>query len=173
MDVLDLWHLTIGVVLLIFGRYLFWLFIGLAGYLFGVEFAQIAFAEQPQWVMISIAVGTGLLGALVAIVAERLAFGLGGFYGGAYLGVFLAHWLDLSAQNLPFFIAGGLLGAILAVFIMDWAIIFLSSLVGAGAIIRALDLPPVASALIYAGLVVVGVLIQGRIMRSSRTPGSP
>jgi Domain of unknown function (DUF4203) len=164
---------VIGVILLIFGRSLFWLFIGLAGYLFGVEFARIAFVEQPQWMVLLTAVATGLVGALLAIVAERLAFALGGFYGGAYLGVLISHWLGSNAHDVIFVIGGGALGAILAVLIMDWTIIFLSSLVGAGAITMALKLPPAWSGLLYAGLVIVGALIQSRIMNPSKNAGLP
>lgn len=166
MGMLELLDIAIGLTLLFFGRSLFWLFVGLAGYLFGVELARIAVADQPQWIVLLIAVTVGLAGALLAMLAERVAFALGGFYAGAYLGVLVAQFLGSGAHDVLFFVAGGVLGAIFAALIMDWAIILLSTLVGAGAIVMALGLSPVSSGFVYAGLVIAGVWLQAKSAKS-------
>jgi hypothetical protein len=48
---------------------------------------------------------------------------------------------------------------------MDWAIIVLACLAGAALIVPALGLQPLASALVYAGLVAVGIAVQARLVR--------
>jgi hypothetical protein len=48
---------------------------------------------------------------------------------------------------------------------MDWAIIVLSCLVGAALVVPALGLEPLASALVYAGLVAVGIVVQAQLLR--------
>jgi hypothetical protein len=41
--------------------------------------------DQAQWICFLVAVGAGFLGTLLAVLAQRVAFALAGFYGGAYL----------------------------------------------------------------------------------------
>ena len=74
-----------GVVVLLFGRSLYWAFIAVAGFLLGMALANLWLADKQEWVRILAAVGAGLNGALVGIMVQRLAFAIGGFFAGAYL----------------------------------------------------------------------------------------
>ena len=62
-----------GTILLFFGRSLYWLFVAIAGFLVGVQLADVALADQTQVVRVLAAVAVGALGALPAMVAQRLA----------------------------------------------------------------------------------------------------
>jgi len=161
-------HLILGLVLLVFGRKLFWLFVGIAGFLVGMEFAGMILGDQPQWVLVVVAGAAGLLGALLAVFAERIAFSVAGFFAGSYLALIVAESLVGNGHSIVWFSVGGVIGAMFAALVMDWAIIILSCLVGAGAVLQAVDLGQTMSVIVFVVLVSAGVVLQSRLMRRSR-----
>lgn len=162
---MHIYNLIAGVVLLLFGRKLFWLFLGIAGFLIGMEIAPMFFGDEPRWLQFSIAVGTGCLGAFVAILAQRLAFALGGFFAGMYLALGVGHFFALADANATLFLAlgGGIIGAIIAALIMDTAITILVCLVGAGAIVGELQFSLAMQILIFLLLAGAGVIFQEKL----------
>lgn len=157
-----------GVVLLLLGRKLFWLFIAIVGFYLGFEVARVLFADQPQWLVWLIAIGAGLIGAVLAMFFERVAFALAGFYAGGYVALVIAERLAPGSMSAwPFFISGAI-GALCAALIMDWAIIVLSCLVGAALIVTALGLGDLASLVVYAALVAAGMVTQALLMREAK-----
>ena len=68
-----------GALLLLFGRRLFWLFVGCVGFIVGFDFASNLFQGQPQWLLLAIAIGVGLLGAIASVFIQRLVVGIAGF----------------------------------------------------------------------------------------------
>jgi hypothetical protein len=155
----------LGLILLIFGRKLFWLFVGIGGFLLGMQFGGMVLSDQSQWIRLLISLGAGVFGALLAVVAQRVAFGLAGFYGGAYVALRVAQSLGAGGSGIIFFAVGGVLGAVFTILILDWAIIVLSCLVGAGAIVEALDLGQMMTIIIFMVLMIVGIGVQARLMR--------
>ena len=154
-----------GALLLLAGRKLFWLFIAVTGFFVGVEVARDLFANQPEWVTWVFAVGAGVIGAVLAMLFERVAFALAGLYAGGYLAMLLVDQLGLALPELGVFLAGGILGAVLATLVMDWAIIILSSLVGAGMIVAALGLEALAAGAAAGAMAAVGIAVQAALMR--------
>ena len=153
-------NIVLGTILLLFGRKLFWLFVGIAGFLVGMELSAEFLSDQPDWVRWVVSIGAGLLGALLAVVAQRVAFAIGGFFAGSYIALAaVAHFGIETSPNI-FIVVGGVVGAVIAAIIMDAAIIVLSSLVGAGAIVQALSLNQASRSLLFLGLVAVGIVIQ-------------
>jgi hypothetical protein len=165
---MQLFTIGLGIILLIFGRRLFWLFVALVGFLLGMEFTWVILGEQPKWVMLFIGLGTGLIGALLAVLVERVAFALAGFYAGAYLALIGAQSFGVGGNTILLFAVGGLIGAVLAALIMDWVIIVLSCLVGSGAVVVSLELGQTVSLLIFLVLAVAGTFLQTRVMERSR-----
>jgi hypothetical protein len=157
-----------GVVLLLAGRKLFWLFVGLVGFFVGFEVARTFMADQPQWLVWLVAAAAGLIGAIVAMLFERVAFALAGFYAGAYLALLVAERFMPGAFSTGAFVVGGVLGAIAAALIMDWAIIVLSSMVGAALVVSSLGLGDLGSLLAYAGLAAIGIVVQAKLTRAPR-----
>jgi hypothetical protein len=157
-------NIVLGLILLVFGRKLFWIFVAIAGFLVGLEFTGLVLADQPRWIILSLSIAAGLLGALLAVVAQRVAFGLAGFYGGAYLALAAAQSMGAEGTRLLCFVLFGIIGAVVAVLIMDWAIIVLSSLVGAGAIVRALELRPTVGLIVFVALATAGCLVQAKFL---------
>jgi hypothetical protein len=165
---MPLFNLILGLILLVFGRKLFWLFVAIAGFLFGIQFGGLLLSACPQWMRLLVALGTGFLGALLAILAQRVAFALAGFYGGAYLALIVAQSLAAESVSIPLFVVGGVVGALIAALIMDWAIIVISSLVGAGAVVQALALGQRISIIIFLVLATAGILVQARLLPQSK-----
>jgi hypothetical protein len=154
-----------GAVLLLLGRKLFWLFVAIAGFYLGFEVARGLAAGQAAWVLWTIAIGAGLVGAVLAMLLQRVGFALGGFYAGGYIALLAVERFAPGTIGVAAFLVGGLIGAVLAALLMDWAIIVLSCLVGAALVVPALGLEPLASALVYAGLVAVGIVVQAQLLR--------
>jgi hypothetical protein len=156
--------IVLGLVMLVFGRKLFWLFVAIVGFLVGMEFTKLLLVDQPIWVQLLGGLVAGLLGALLAVFAQRVAFILAGFFAGAYFGLLLAHPLGVAGASLILAVAGGVIGAIVAALLMDWAIIVLSCLVGAGAIVSQLRLRDTNTAIIFFVLVIIGIFVQAKLM---------
>ena len=126
----------------------------------GVEFSAILIPQYPQWIQLIVAAGIGIVGAVLAVVAQRIAFMLAGALAGLYL---VLVGMDFSAQGyipVGFFILGGILGAVAGFVFIDWAIIGCSALVGAGMIVRVLHLPAVMSLALFVALSVAGAWVQ-------------
>ncbi len=154
-----------GAVLLVAGRKFFWLFIAIPGFFVGVELAHELFANQPRWVVWVFGAGAGIVGAVLAMLFQRVAFALAGFYAGGYLAIFVAQSFGWGVLDLAILV-GGVIGAVLATLVMDWAIIVLSSFVGAGLIVASLGLDSLQGAILAGMLAAVGILVQATLMRS-------
>ena len=159
-----------GIVLLLLGRKLFWLFVALAGFYVGFEVARSVLVDQPHWLIWLAAAAAGLIGAILAMLFQRVAFGLGGLYAGGYLALIAAERFLPGAFGLTAFVVGAVAGAVVAVLVMDWAIIALSCMLGAALVVSSLGLGDIASALAYAGLMAAGIIVQARLLHGS--PGA-
>ena len=156
--------IILGCIVLVFGRKLFWLFVAIMGFLGGVHIAEMFFVEHSLWILLLIGLGAGLLGALLAVIFQRIAFALAGFYGGAYLVLILMQSFGIFTSSILPPIIGGAIGAIVAVLVMDWAIIVLSCLAGAGAIVATAGLEQTVSTFFFALLIIAGIFVQARLM---------
>jgi len=63
---------------------------------------------------------------------------------------------------------GGILGALLLLALFDWVLILLSSVEGAHLIGNGIVLPQSGAVLLFVALVVIGVVVQGSMLRGSR-----
>ena len=65
-------------------------------------------------------------------------------------------------------LVGGVIGALVAILILDWALILLSSLAGAGAIVTGLGLEHTIGAVLFVLLAVAGAAVQRLLMTPLR-----
>jgi hypothetical protein len=171
---MGIFNIILGLILLLFGRKLFWLFVGVLGFIVGIEYSSMFLANQAEWVLLLIGFVTGCLGAILAIFAQRVAFALAGFYAGSFLTLIITHSFFYSDPNLILMLLGGIIGALLAAWIMDPTLIILSCLVGAGAIVKALHPGQLASALLFILLLAVGIFVQTKLFtRLNKSDGDP
>ncbi len=161
----------IGVVILLFGRRLFWLCVAAVGFAAGVEFAPHFVHEPSTLVLLTVAIVLGFIGALLALFLQKIAIAIAGFLAGGKLAIAMAAaFLVQSAQYYWItFLIGGIIGAILLLVLFDWTLIALSSVVGAYLILGAIALPPSGTSILFIALVAVGVIVQASSMRRSRT----
>jgi Domain of unknown function (DUF4203) len=167
-------EIVAGIVLLFLGRKLFWVFVGVIGFLSGTEVASQFFPNESRLAVLAIALAIGLLGAILAIFLQKLVVIFAGFLAGVHLaGRFLSAAGWRSDQYLwLLFLLGGILGAILALLLFDWALIILSSLTGAALISQAPLLGKTASILAFVALAIAGILVQSQLIRRSPLPVS-
>src|ERR1700745_1580550 len=79
-----------GVIILFFGRKLFWLCVAAVGFAAGVELAP-QIAQQPSPLLaLTFALVLGFVGALLALFLQKIAIGIVGFLAGGKVGVALA-----------------------------------------------------------------------------------
>lgn len=155
---------VLGAVLLLFGRRLFWLFVGAAGFVAAREFAVGLLEEVSAAAVTMIGVIAGVIGAVAAFFLQKLAIAAAGFLAGGYLALELvrASSPELAQVGWIAFIAGGLVGAILMAVLFRWTLIVLSSVLGAALISEALPLESVLKTGLFLVLAAVGVMVQAR-----------
>jgi hypothetical protein len=154
--------LAVGVVLLLYGRRAFWLFVASAGFLAGALAVAEVMPGRSDAAALALAIGAGVLGALLALFVQRLAVGVGGFLAGALLGQSLAPLVPGDWPGWLPMIAIGLLGAILLLVLFDSALMVLSTLLGAAVIAQATPVPAPWPTAIFIALVLVGLTFQSR-----------
>ena len=160
----------IGVIILFFGRRLFWLCVAAVGFAAGVELAPQLIHEPSPLLALSLALLLGLIGALLAIFLQKSAIAIAGFLAGGKLGVAIAaaFFVQHAEYYWLTFLVGGVVGALLLLLLFDWALIVLSSVVGAHLIQTAVVLPATGNAILFVVLVLIGVVVQAGALRRTR-----
>ena len=170
----------VGLGSLFMGRLLFWLFVGAAGFAAGVDLAVAFLENETAGLIVVVGLIAGLLGAVLALLAERLAIGLAGFVAGGYL---LRYLVDLVLAgelsmlvSAVVFILGGTIGTILLLMIFEVALIILSSILGAALLLQVgsaagLGLSPSGEGLLFVLLTVVGIGVQWGFLRREEVRG--
>ena len=157
----------IGIVILFFGRKLFWLCVAAVGFVAGIELAPHLVTEPSPLLQLTVAIVLGIIGALLALFLQKIAIAVFGFLAGGKLAgaiaaAFFVHYAHYSAV---IFVVGGLIGALLLLTLFDLALIVISSLIGAHLIQSAIVLPPAGSTIVFLGLAVIGILVQASMRR--------
>jgi hypothetical protein len=164
----------LGVIILLFGRKLFWLCVAAVGFAAGVELAPLLIHKPSPLLALTVALVLGFFGALIALFLQKLAIGIAGFLAGGKLALAIAgaFFVQLAAFRGLTFIVGGILGALLLLIVFDWALIVFSAVVGAYLIQSSITLPPSGAAILFVVLAAIGVIVQvttigGRKLASS------
>lgn len=167
---LNVINLILGTALLFAGRKLFWLFVGVAGFVTGVQLAT-RFWQGSDLLAIIVGLILGVIFAFLAIFLQALVIYIAGFLIGGYVFTVLATMLGIDvtgATTWIVYIIGGIIGLILVGFLFDWAIITLSSLAGASLILQSFLPQNAVGGLIFFVLFLLGVLVQGSFLRRER-----
>jgi hypothetical protein len=167
--------ILIGTSMLFFGRRLFWLFVGTAGFIFGIHVARLLLHGRPEWAVIALALTAGLLGALLVIFLQRLAIAVAGFVLGGYVLPGFLGQLGWGTEHSYWILVliGGIAGLLLVSVLFDWALIILSSVSGAVLILEPLHLHAgmPAKRLLVALLIAAGIAVQAGVMRNDSRRG--
>ena len=164
-------NLLLGAVLLVAGRKLFWLFVGVLGFVTGIQVAA-RFWNGPEWTAILIGIVVGIIFALLAVFIEALAIGVAGFLAGGFILTTFTNMLGLN-NGFVFWILyaiGGVIGLVLILLLFDWALVILSALAGASLIVQSFSPGGGAAGLIFILLFILGILIQAFTLQREGHP---
>lgn len=156
--------LLVGIALLLFGRRLFWLFVGAVGFIAGMQWGATVLGKQPEMVALLFAVGVGIACALLALAIQRIAVAIAGGFVGGMFAIQLATAAGFSGQtnHLIAFLIGALVAALLISLLFDWALIVLSSLAGGSLIAQVLLSSRSLEMIAALVLCIVGIVFQAR-----------
>ena len=158
-------RICLGVLVLLWGRRLYWIMVGVGGLLAGLEFTEQVLAAWSPPARLLVALGAGAVGVLLAILTQRVAFALLGFFGGGFVALVLTQSTTGNNTPLIWFLFAGVVGAVIATLVMDWAIIVLTSLAGAAAIAMSLAVGPTLQTVLFVILAGVGIAFQSQGFR--------
>ena len=155
-------EILLGIALLVAGNRLFWVFVGVMGFILGLFLAGLLFKSQPEWVFIVTSLAFGLIGAALARSFQQLMVVLAGFVAGGYI---ISSLITMFHFNIPIspqilFVLCGLIGAALVTSLFDWAVIVLSSISGAALVADNLKLGQQTTAILVLLLILIGIAIQ-------------
>ena len=170
MDIsIPIFSVLIGVVVLFFGRKLFWLCVAAIGFAAGVELAPRLVQEPSVLLSLTIALLLGIIGALLALFLQKIAIAVLGFLAGGKLAgaIAAAFFVHYAQHSTIIFVIGGVIGAILLLVLFDWALIVVSAFIGAHLIQSAITLPQSGLTIVFIGLAVIGILVQAASLRRS------
>jgi MFS family permease len=174
---MDIITLILGIILLTLGKRLYWLFVAVVGFVIGLVVAGTYIQLEPPWLVYVVAIGVGVIGAILATFLQKIAIALVGFIVGGYGAYYLAStYLTIpnDTTNLVAFIVGGIVGLILVASLFNWALYILSSWAGATLITQAVNanvtLSPEFTMAIFFILFVLGMVIQAGLLRERPRP---
>ncbi len=150
-----------GLVLLFFGKRLFWLAAALIAFLFAWQlFGDLL---GPGWSLV-LGVVLGILFAWLAIKFIKITVYLVGFLAGAVALPLLLGTFGVDMSGLILAGIGGAIGLILVAIAFDWGLILITAWAGASAISFALQnwvsLSDTLSTLVFLSLMVLGIFWQ-------------
>ena len=159
-----------GLLLLLFGRRLFWLALGSLGFLFGLQLVGIFVQGSDSTTYWVASLLGGILGILLAVLAQRLAVLLAGLALGCLVATQALPLLGLSE---PILFAGGvllcgLLGAWIGSLLLDPTLRVTTAAVGALLLLHPLSLPPVLAIPSVGFLTLLGFFAQRKEVRLKR-----
>ena len=161
--------IVLGIILLTTGKRLYWLFVGVVGFVIGLALATTYVSLDPPWLIYIVAFAAGIIGAVLGIYSQRLAIALVGFIVGGYGAIFVAGLLGIKAEpfNWMAFIVGGIVGLLLVASIFDWALYILSAWAGSTLVTRTLTegvgMNETLGLVLFFILFVVGITLQAGI----------
>ena len=153
---------VLGALLLFFGRRLFWLCLAVLGFFFTFGLVSELTDQTSQSLAFFLALGLGVVGALLAVFLQKIAIGVAGFLFGGAATLFLIDFFALPVGPLEWVLVlvGAVVSAFLAFKIFTAALVVLSSLVGAALISQAIGLSPAAAGVFFLVLAIVGIVAQ-------------
>lgn len=162
--------IILGILVVLFGRKFFWLFVGFTGFLVGFELVQQVLGPEDAMVKLVLALVIGIIGALLAVFVQKLAFFVAGFIGGGYVAWHLLGLFAVESPQINVLVtfAGAILGAVLIWGIVDYALIVFSSVVGALAVVTETMPQQPLDIIIFVVLVVVGLVVQTRQLHQDK-----
>ena len=148
-----------GVIILILGRELSFLFSAAMAAFLGYRLTPFLPSAWPSWSENALVLGLAIIAAILTSLDKRAGYYVSGFLIGGYVFNELYAPNRLLVPVLPFLV-GSVLGAVLIGLFTEWAMILVSTLIGTYIIYGILPLFGTAKTLASAGIFIVGALVQ-------------
>jgi hypothetical protein len=164
----------VGALLLLFGRRLYFLLLGVLGFVGGLWLStsppvEALGLEASPGARLAIAVALGVVSAVLAFAIHRVALGVAGLAAGGFGGFWLAQSIaggpDGWSWLLP--IGGAIAGGVLLPGIYKAALVGLSAWVGSALLVQMLPVSGPSAVLVALGLLAFGILFQAGGARRS------
>jgi hypothetical protein len=164
---MDIINLVLGIVLLTTGKKLYWLFVAVVGFVIGLALATQYVQLTPQWLIYVVALGVGVIGAILATFLQHLAIALVGFLVGGYGAFYLTGLLGINSQPTIWmaFIIGGIVGLFLVASVFNWALYILSAWAGSTLVTQAVGMKAGLGLVLFFALFVLGIIIQAGLFK--------
>lgn len=168
---MDIINLVLGIILLTTGKRLYWLFVAVVGFVIGMMVATTYVQLTPPWLVYLVAIGVGVVGAVIATFLQKLAIAIVGFIVGGAGAMYLTGLFGVTSQatNYMVFIIGGIVGLLLVASMFNWALYILSSWAGSTlatqAVTKGISVNSQVGLIIFFGLFVLGMIIQAGLFR--------
>jgi uncharacterized protein DUF4203 len=155
---------VVGIALIVAGRRLFWLAVGMLGFIAGYQAMERWGSGLPHTAAFVVAIAVGVIGMILAVVVQRVAVALAGFLLGVVLATFLLPLTGLALGPWHGLVvaAAGLLVAFVALGIFSLALVVLTAGAGAAMLAEAIAAPPPWGVPLLVVLWVIGVVVQRR-----------
>jgi hypothetical protein len=173
--VIPILRIMLGTIELLMGRRIFWLMIGIVGFLFGL-FVTLNYLQLEVWLNILAGLVAGVIFAGLALVIPKVMVAILGFIAFGITAVTIAAPFGLERGSILFwilFVLAGLFGASLVFWLFDWALIIGTSMIGATSILSGLGtLTHVSSEsllwlIFFLFLLAIGVSFQSKDLKLS------
>ena len=169
-DKLNALLLVIGLILVLLGRRVYLISIGILGFLGGLYLFTVFLGTAHDWRSLLFALLFGTVGSLLAFALHKAAWLFGGFCGGGVLALYFNESTAAFSGVSPIvlFVIGGGVGALLFLLMLDWALIAVTTLTGAALITWQSRLSGLAAQALFLGLTAIGLLVQARGLKGDR-----
>ncbi len=148
-----------GVMILLLGRELSFLFSAAMAAFLGLRLTPFLPSAWPSWSDTAFVITIGVIAAILTLINKQAGFYVSGFFIGGFVLTEYYAPNSLTLPLLPFFV-GSVLGAIIIGLLTEWGMILVATLIGTYIIYPILPLVGPAKILVSAGIFVVGALIQ-------------
>jgi hypothetical protein len=148
-----------GVVILLLGRELSFLFSAAMAAFLGTRLLHLLPPFWPSWTDLAFLVTLAVLGAALTLVNKEAGYYVTGFLVGGFA---FSEYFAPGASTLPFlpFLVGSVLGAVVIGLLGEWGMIVVACLIGSYLIYGVLPLRGTAKTLAIAGIFILGALVQ-------------
>ena len=121
----EIWiQIAAGALLLLFGRKLFWLCLGIVGFLLAFTvISRLDLKIDDLW-MLLLCLLLGVVGAILAIMLQKIAVAIAGFAIGAYATLFFldSYGVDAGGYGWVLALVGGIIACLLAAALFEVAL---------------------------------------------------
>jgi hypothetical protein len=160
-------RLSIGVISLITGRQLYWLYSGGVAFITAFFLSPLFYNLGAGLDLFFTALGIGVVAAFLTFLVGRVMVALLSFFAGGYLLVMMPNTLGWGTEwfSWIFFVIAGIVATLLVLVWFDFTLILLSSLTGANLIVQTVQLSVFNINIAFFALAIFGMVTQAILLQ--------